>query len=168
MTTTPLAPTAFQPSADQPAFWMGGDRITILIGGEQSGGACAVVEAFTVPGGGPPAHIHHAEAETFYALDGDITIIAGEQTIRARPGTCVHVPAGTIHRFKNEGDRPVRLLLIYTPAGFEKYFVEFGVPTTHNNETPPPVTPEMIARWQAIDVDYQRQKFHLENVLPPQ
>jgi quercetin dioxygenase-like cupin family protein len=168
MKSTPPQPAVFQPSAEQPAFWMGGDRITILIGGEQSGGTYTIVEAFTVPGGGPPAHIHHGESETFYALDGEITIYAGEQTIRARAGTCVHVPAGTVHHFRNEGDGPARLLLIYTPAGFEKYFVEFGTATTYDDEVPPPVTPEMLARWQTTDVDYQRQQFHLENVRPAQ
>ncbi len=159
-----LKPAVFQPSDDQPAYWMAGDRITILIDGEQSGGAYSVVEAFSVPGGGPPAHIHHQEHEAFYVLDGDITLFAGEEVIRATAGTCVHIPAGTVHHFKNEGPVPVRMVLMYIPAGFEKYFVEFGTPTTHGDEVAPPVTPEMIAQWQSTDVEYQRKKYHLENI----
>lgn len=154
-------PTIFQPTADKPAYWMADHRMTVLIPGEQTNNAYTVLEMLIVPGGGPPPHIHHREDELFYVLDGDITILAGEQTVRARPGTCVHVPAGAVHTFKNEGSRPGRLIIMYAPAGFENYFATVGTPATHDDEMAPPVTQEALERFQA----YAAQ-FHLEIILP--
>jgi mannose-6-phosphate isomerase-like protein (cupin superfamily) len=159
---TPTRPTIFQPTADQPAYWIVDHRMKVLIPGEQTNNAYAVLEAFIVPGGGPPPHIHHREAELFYVLDGDITILAGEQTVHASAGTCVHIPAGTVHTFKNAGDAPVRMVIMYAPAGFERYFTNVGTPTPHGDEIAPPVTQETLERLQA----YAAQ-FNLE-IIPPE
>jgi mannose-6-phosphate isomerase-like protein (cupin superfamily) len=158
---THTRPTIFEPTADKPAYWIADHRMTVLIPGEQTNNAYSVLEAFIVPGGGPPAHIHHREDELFYVLEGDITIFSGEQTVRASAGTCVHIPAGTIHTFRNEGGGPARMIITYTPAGFEKYFSTAGIPTTHGEATAPPVTQETLERFQA----YAAQ-FALE-IIPP-
>jgi len=156
-----LKAAIFQPTADKPARWLATERITVLIAGEQTNGAYAVVEIFTVPGGGPPPHIHHREDEMFYILEGEGTIFAGDDTIRASAGTCVHVPTGMVHHYKNEGNRPLRLLVMYTPAGFEGYFLKVGTPTRHRDEAPPPVTEETFKRFMAAAA-----QFHLEIVAP--
>jgi mannose-6-phosphate isomerase-like protein (cupin superfamily) len=158
---TQTEPTIFQPTADQPAYWVVDHRMTVLIPGEQTHNAYSVLEAFIVPGGGTPLHIHHREDELFYVLEGDVTLFAGEQTTRARAGACVHVPAGSVHNFRNEGDGPARLLITYTPAGFENYFSKAGTPTTHGDQTAPPVTQEALERLQA----YAAQ-FSLEIIAP--
>jgi mannose-6-phosphate isomerase-like protein (cupin superfamily) len=155
-------PTIFQPTADKPAYWIADHRMTVLIPGQQTNNAYSVLEAFILPGANPPPHIHHREDELFYILAGDITIVAGAQTVRASAGTCVHIPAGTIHTFRNEGRAPGRMIIQYTPAGFENYFSTVGIPATHGDETAPPVTQEALARFQA----YAAQ-FNLE-LIPPQ
>ena len=144
-----IRPAIFQPTADKPAYWIVDHRMTVLIPGEQAKNAYAVLEALILPGGGPPPHIHHREDESFYALDGDIVILAGEQMVRASTGTCVHIPIGTVHTFKNEGDGPARMLIMYTPAGFENYFSKAGTPTTYGDQTAPPVTQEILERLRA-------------------
>jgi mannose-6-phosphate isomerase-like protein (cupin superfamily) len=136
--------------------------MTVLIPGEQTNNAYSVLEAFVVPGGGPPLHIHHREDELFYVLDGDITIFAGEQSVRASAGTSVHIPAGTVHTFRNEAGGPVRMLIMYSPAGFENYFSKAGTPTTHGDETAPPLTQETLERLQAFAA-----QFNLE-IIPPE
>jgi mannose-6-phosphate isomerase-like protein (cupin superfamily) len=155
-------PAIFQPTADKPVYWVIDHRMTVLVSGEQTNNAYAVLEAFVLPGGGPPPHIHHREDELFYVLDGDITIFAGEQTVRGSAGTCVHIPLGTVHTFKNEGSGPARMVVMYTPAGFENYFSTAGAPTTHADQTAPPVTQETLERLQA----YAAQ-FSLE-IIPPE
>lgn len=158
---TQTKPAVFQPAADKPAYWMLDHRMTVLIPGEQTHNAYTVLEMFIVPGGGPPPHIHHREDELFYVLEGDMTIFAGEQTVRAGPGTSVHIPAGAVHTFKNEGSEPGRMVIMYAPAGFENYFATVGAPTTHDDEKAPPVTQEALERFQA----YAAQ-FNLEIILP--
>jgi mannose-6-phosphate isomerase-like protein (cupin superfamily) len=160
--TTQTRPIIFQPAADKPAYWMADHRMTVLIPGEQTNNAYTVLEAFIVPGGGTPPHIHHREDEMFYILAGDFTILAGEQLIQANAGTCVHISAGTVHNFRNKGGGPGRMLIMYTPAGFENYFSTVGIPTTHDDETAPPVTQETLERFQA----YAAQ-FNLE-IIPPE
>ena len=153
--------TIFRPTAEKPAYWLADHRMTPLISGEQTNSAYAALEVFVVPGGGPPPHIHHAESELFYVLEGDLTIRAGDQAVRGGPGACVHVPSGTVHTFKNEGSTPARMLVVYEPAGFEQYFSAVGTPTVHGDETMPQLTQEMLERFQA----YAAQ-FNLE-ILPP-
>jgi mannose-6-phosphate isomerase-like protein (cupin superfamily) len=154
--------TMFQPTADKPAYWIVDHRMTVLISGEQTNNAYAVLEAFILPGGGPPPHIHHREDELFYVLDGDITIFAGEQTVRASDGTCVHIPLGAVHTFKNEGSRPARMLVTYTPAGVEDFFIKAGTPGRHGDGTAPPVMQETLERLQAYAPQYNVE------VLPPE
>jgi mannose-6-phosphate isomerase-like protein (cupin superfamily) len=155
-------PAIFQPTADMPAHWVIDHRMTVLVSGEQTKNAYAVLEVLVMPGGGTPPHIHHREDEMFYVLDGDITILAGEQTVRGSAGTCVHIPLGTVHTFKNEGSRPARMVVTYTPAGFENYFITAGTPATHGDKTAPPVMQETIERLQAYAPQYSLE------IIPPE
>lgn len=104
-----------------------------------------VIEVVAQPGGGPPAHIHHNEDESFYVLDGNFEIVRADETIRAGAGSFAHVPRGTVHRFSNVGASPSRILIMFNPAGIEGFFRAAGVPALAGG-TPPPVGPEEIAR----------------------
>jgi hypothetical protein len=46
----------------------------------------------------------------------------------ARPATFANRPVGTLHSFKNETDRPARMLISVVPAGLEELFFEVGHP----------------------------------------
>ena len=85
-------------------YWGPGDRVTFLVTGEESRGACFIVEGVAAPGGGPPPHIHHFEDESFYILEGTATFQAGGQTIHAKPGDFIHIPRGTVHSLRNDGE----------------------------------------------------------------
>lgn len=88
-----------------------------------TGGAYSLLEA-NVTGGGPPQHIHKAEEEAFYVLEGEVNIKIGEETIRGTVGSFVIIPRGTIHTFWNAGPTPAKLLVIFSPPGFEQFFFE--------------------------------------------
>ena len=106
------------------SFWGPGDLYTFLVTGEESGGAYFSMLAMVPPQGGPPLHIHLNEHETFYVLDGAPTFRLGDERIVAGPGDFVNVPKGVLHNFRNLSDRPVRMILTFTPAGIEKFFEE--------------------------------------------
>lgn len=86
-------------------------------------GAYALWE-ISLTGQGPPQHIHHAEEEAVYVLDGEIDVKLGDETIHATKGAFVLVARGTAHTFWNVGPTPARLLVIVSPPGFEQMFDE--------------------------------------------
>ncbi|MCP3696193.1 MAG: cupin domain-containing protein [Planctomycetaceae bacterium] len=75
-------------------------------------------------GDGPPLHIHNAEDESFYVLEGGMILQVGDRRINATAGSFVFVPRGTIHTFARAGQQPARFLVTYSPAGFEHFFDE--------------------------------------------
>jgi mannose-6-phosphate isomerase-like protein (cupin superfamily) len=100
-----------------------GQPHTHKAGADDTRGAYALLET-VLTGQGPPQHIHHAEEEAVYMLDGEIDIMVGEDTVRATPGSFVLVARGTAHTFWNVGLTPARLLVIVSPPGFEQMFDE--------------------------------------------
>jgi mannose-6-phosphate isomerase-like protein (cupin superfamily) len=94
----------------------------VLLRSEQSNRAFAQVRV-TVPAGwpGPPLH-HHDFDETFYVLEGELTIQLDDDVTSARPGQCVFAERGRHHTLANLGGAPARYLLTCTPGGFERYF----------------------------------------------
>ena len=86
-------------------------------------GAYSLLEV-NVRGGGPPQHIHHAEEEAFYVLEGEVNIKIGEQTITGTVGSFAVIPRGIVHTFWNVGPNPAKLLVIFSPPGFEQFFFE--------------------------------------------
>jgi mannose-6-phosphate isomerase-like protein (cupin superfamily) len=90
---------------------------------EETAGAYALIEA-TLIGSGPPQHIHHAEEEAIYVLEGEINIQVGNQTHHATRGSFVLVPRGTVHTYWNAGTTDPKILIIVSPPGFEQLFTE--------------------------------------------
>lgn len=66
------------------------------------------------------AHVHREEDDAFYILEGELTFVFGKRETRASPGTFVLVPPGVEHAFRNDGERPVRMLNVHAPAGFDR------------------------------------------------
>jgi len=132
-----------------PAFWGPGDRYTFLVTGAQSDGAYFTLEALVPPRGGPPPHLHRREHESFYLLEGTVSLTVGNQTIRASKGDFVHIPRGTLHTFRDDGETVARMLVVFSPAGMEKYMEEVFEPVRDRSAAPPAVTEALIARMMA-------------------
>ena len=142
----------YVPAGTGPMYWGPGDRVTFLVTGAQSHGGCFILEAMALPGGGPPPHVHHFEDESFYVLEGTVTFQAGGQTIHAKPGDFIHIPRGTMHSLKNDGQVPARALVIISPAGptgMQQFFEESFYPVTDRCASPPMITEELMKRMKA-------------------
>jgi quercetin dioxygenase-like cupin family protein len=98
---------------------------------EETRGAYALIE-HTVAAGGPPPHIHATEEEAFYVLEGELSVLIGERTVTATAGAYVLVPRGTVHTLSRVGTAPAKVLVIISPAGFEKFFEEIAGPPDLN------------------------------------
>lgn len=129
------------------SFWGPSDRYTFLVTGAQSDNAYFIMEAIVPPAGGPPPHIHAAEQEAFYLLDGTLDILMGDKVVQASTGDFVHIPAGTIHCFRNTGNTIARVLVIFSPGGLERFFESTLEKVLIRSADPPQNTDVVIARY---------------------
>ncbi len=85
-------------------------------------GESVVVEAFVEPDGAvAAAHVHPAQEERFEILSGEVEFRIRKETIVAKAGDRVLVPAGTAHRFRNVGEGTAHFVCEVRPAlGFER------------------------------------------------
>ena len=65
-------------------------------------------------------HSHEGEDDSFYVLDGELTIHGEAGEFAAPTGTFVLVPPGVPHTFSNRTAEPVRILNVHAPAGFDR------------------------------------------------
>jgi len=133
---------------------MVGDIYRFLAVGEDTNGTYALWEAVVPPGGGPPPHVHSREEEGFYLLEGEITLRIDDKLLQATPGIFVNMPVGTPHSFKNETDRPAKLLIWVAPAGLEKMFFEVGQPVASGSTIAPQPTKEDIDKLLSVAPRY--------------
>jgi len=131
-----------------------GDIYRFLATGDDTNGTYAQIEALVPPGGGPPPHIHTREEESFYVMEGEITITLGSERIVATAGMFANVAVGTLHSFRNEGNRPAKMLITVAPAGLEKMFLEVGVPVPAGSTAAPHPTKEEIGKLLSIAAKY--------------
>jgi quercetin dioxygenase-like cupin family protein len=128
------------------SFWLTTDRHTFKLTGDDTGGAFALIEVTAQPEFGPPPHIHHLQDETFYVLDGALDITYEGRTFTAAAGSVVHLAKGRVHTHLAAGNRPARALVVYTPAGLERFIEEAGTPVVDPAAVPqPPAMSELEA-----------------------
>lgn len=122
------------------------DQVTVLLTGEQTGGALFMAEATVPPGCGNPPHIHDRENETFYLQQGTLTIQVGDKTLDALPGDVVQLPRNVVHSFKNTGNVNAKVLVVAEPAGLEQFFEEAFYPAADWPDAMPPMNDAFMAR----------------------
>lgn len=103
---------------------IGGAMVVKLRNGDTAGAYC--IHDNTIPPGspGPRPHIHRRHEETFYVLEGELTVRVGSRKIVAPAGSFVVVPRGVVHQPSNPGAQPTRVLLIFSPVGMDHFFEE--------------------------------------------
>jgi quercetin dioxygenase-like cupin family protein len=116
------------PSGDGRRSWFLGGLLTWKAAGEQTERRWELVEQRGRRGFAAPFHIHHAQTEAFYVLDGEITFHLGEREASASAGAFALVPPGTRHAFVVESDE-ARVLVVVSPSGLREFFEELGQAT---------------------------------------
>jgi quercetin dioxygenase-like cupin family protein len=107
-----------------------------------------------IPAGssGPLPHLHRDHEETFYVLEGELTVRVGEREITAPRGSFVVIPRGVVHQPSNPGTEPTRVLLIFSPAGMESFFEEAA--EQHIPLQAVPTDPDVLERRAAFAEKY--------------
>ncbi|MFI5323678.1 MAG: cupin domain-containing protein [Thermodesulfobacteriota bacterium] len=109
-------------------------------------GAYALYEANLPPMDiGPPPHIDRNEDIGFYVLEGQFTFSFEESEIKAKTGDFVFMPRGLKHWLRSDSDKVGRMLVIASPAGFEKFYDATGTPVEDDSKMPlPPTNQELM------------------------
>ena len=70
-------------------------------------------------GTAPPVHLHHNEDEAFYILEGEVTVLVGDERIDLGAGDYCFAPRGVPHAWIVRSER-ARMLVTLSPAGLEQ------------------------------------------------
>ena len=158
--------TVARPNEDQglPHLGLVGDTYTILVAGSDTENKYTLIDMHVPPGGGPPPHRHDFE-EMFSVLEGEVEVTFRGQSVTARAGETINVPANAPHGFRNIGTTPSRLLCMCAPAGQEEFFTLVGQPVATRTSPPPPLDPSaqaaFIAKARSLAPQYATE------LLPP-
>lgn len=124
---------------------IGGARGYVMATSERTGEAFSLLEINEPAGFGPPLHIHHDAAESFYILEGEYIIFLDDREVSCGAGSFIFIPAGTPHGFR-VGNVVSRKLNLYTPAAMVGYFDELSE-ATKKGEVDPEALSEIALRY---------------------
>lgn len=116
------APFVVLPGEGETVRGPAGGPATFKARAETTGGTFTALENTVAPGRGPALHLHVREDEMYYVIHGLLDFRAGGHAFEAPTGSFVFIPRGTAHQFRNVGAEPARLLVMFTPAGMERFF----------------------------------------------
>ena len=128
----------------QAAIWFLGALSQVRVSGAQTGGAFALADHLAERGNASPVHVHDLDDETFFVLDGELRVFAGEEEHTARSGTVAVLPRRLRHAYVVTS-ATARFLTLHSPAGFEQFAAEAGQPAQALTLPPPTAGPPDFA-----------------------
>jgi quercetin dioxygenase-like cupin family protein len=105
----------------------GGLRTEIHLGAGETGGAFCLLVDEPPAGWSLPPHLHHGVAETIHIMEGEFWMEIAGKRCRLAAGDTAHVPAEAVHSGGNASEASGRRIVIFTPAGMERFFLAAGV-----------------------------------------
>lgn len=108
----------------------------------------------TLPAGGPgPApHQHEGMHDSFYVLDGTLTLHIGDELVDGPPGTFATIPPGVVHTFSNRSGGPVRFLNLNAPGGWEAYLRDLAAAMPAEGPPEPSAMAQIAAAHDVVFV----------------
>ena len=98
--------------------------LRLLVPSASTAGAYALLELHEQAPYRTPAHVHPELDESFYVLEGTLSLEMEGRTHVLPAGSYVHIPRGTVHAQGSADEQPVRLLTRLSPGGFERFFLD--------------------------------------------
>jgi mannose-6-phosphate isomerase-like protein (cupin superfamily) len=119
----------------------------IRAGGTETNGALSLIEQVVPAGMTSPWHVHHHEDESFYIIEGKVTVVVADRAVTLGPGDYAFGPRGLPHGFRVEGTEAARMLLMTTGGTFADFILEMSEPAdaTSSSESREPDLPKLIA-----------------------
>ena len=89
-----------------------------------------------IPDDRAPDHFHTYD-EVIYVIEGTGTMEAGGFSQPVSAGSCIQLPARTVHCLSKSGDEPMRIVAVFRPAGSPAAaFYPDGTPAYQSNQDP--------------------------------
>ena len=122
-TTTGAGPKVItRPASAAPELPYDAGTVRFLASSEETNGSWSMFEVKEMPGYKTAWHRHNERDEAFYILEGVLTMKIEDHVAEYPAGSYIVVPKGTPHGQGNFGKVPTRVLLTFTPAGFDEFF----------------------------------------------
>jgi quercetin dioxygenase-like cupin family protein len=109
--------------------WWKSGRVTVKVAGPETGDAFAQFEIVGPRGDATPWHVHRNEDETYYVLEGEVTLLVGDERYDLVAGDFLFAPRDVPHTNIVRSER-ARMLVTTSPAGVEQLFVSLGIPVS--------------------------------------
>ena len=100
-------------------FWYLSSLATIRVTAQSGADQLSVIEQRAPQGASPLLHLHRAQDEIFYVLEGEFRLRVGDQEKRLKAGDIVLVPKGTPHTFRVESPEDGHWLTITVGTDYE-------------------------------------------------
>jgi mannose-6-phosphate isomerase-like protein (cupin superfamily) len=152
-------PTVISPDSRK-VLQAGGNRITLSVKSEETGGAFSSICFEVAPGFVAPPAFHANTREDWWGqvLEGEVAIeLLDGTTMKVSPGGWLFMPRGTSFRWWNARQEPARWQLTYAPGGFDGYFVELVEAIGEKKLTPPQMAEVAGPLWAKYGVTVQRK-----------
>lgn len=107
---------------------------TILVSGNQTENKYSIIE-ITFPQGTEleiPSHKHGNESLLIHVIEGNFLFRCGKEVLKANKDTVFRFEKDKSHSYKKIGKDQGKLLVTYTPGGFENFFRELGLSKVDN------------------------------------
>jgi len=109
---------------------------SILLSGEETGGAYCLLEMRVAPGEGVPRHTHTREDEALFVLSGELEATVGDEIFTLKAGETLIAPRNIPHQLRNSGQVSNHYLITFSPAGLEEFLKATSVPAPDNAVAP--------------------------------
>ena len=149
-TPTPLAPKVGQ------SFVMVNDLYTFRATSAETNGSYMLIDAVIPPGGGPPPHIHTRETEIFVVIEGQVTCTESNATSTLGPGETITLLPHKPHTFRNNTDKPARMLVICLPRGHREDGSPNAAKPVDASYVVPPARPPTPAEIEQLTASCER------------
>jgi quercetin dioxygenase-like cupin family protein len=153
MTTFSSARLAVVPPDSREVTLVPGFTATVKLAASETGGISIVEHTFD-PGVLIPPHRHTREDEISCVIFGEVGFRSDGREVSLGAGGYIVKPRGELHSMWNAGSEPARMIVIISPAGFEKYFIELAEATAAAGGRPDPSVVAPIAERFGLSYDF--------------
>ena len=128
---------------DMNSLWVLGHKIRLTDTDDSYG----LIEVTCLPKvTGPPPHYHKSENEFFFIVKGTLDVMRDGEWSKMVAGDFVDLPPDTVHTFINNTEENVIWITGWRPKGFQKFFRDFGIPSTQEAAQEKSVSEEIIQK----------------------
>jgi quercetin dioxygenase-like cupin family protein len=127
---------------------------SILLSGEDTGGAYCLLDLRVAPGIGVPRHTHTREDEALFVLSGELEVIVGDEIFTLRAGETLIAPRNIPHQLRNSGSVANHYLIMFSPSGFEEFLKATSVPAPDDAVAPTEPPPVAVRNVFELAADY--------------